>query len=263
MEMVNRGGFRLATFVSGRSDGPWIVLSNSLGASQVMWRPQMPLFERHYRVLAYDARGHGDSEAPQGPYSMADLVGDVLALMDHYGIDKADVAGLSMGGMTGLGLALDHRDRLNRLICCDARADATPAFIQSWDQRIAAVEAGGMQAVLEGTMQRWFTQPFRERETAVMAEMRAMVLKTSVAGYVGCARALQGLDYLKRLGDITTPTLYVVGAQDEGTPPDVMRAMAEATPGARYVELPDAAHIANVNNPQAFNNAIGDFLGLH
>lgn len=261
--MVDRGAFRLASYVSGRQEGaPWIVLSNSLASSHKMWTPQLALLESRYRVLRYDTRGHGNSDAPPGPYSFDDLVEDAVALMDRFSIARADYMGLSLGGMTGLGLALAHPERIERLICCDARADAPQEFVKSWDDRIAAIEAGGLEAILAGTMERWFTPGFRERDTDTLREMEAMMLSTSTTGYKGCAEALKRLDYLGALSRLSVPTLYIVGTEDPATPPVVMRDMAERTPGARIAEIPDAAHIANVDAPKDFNAAVADFLRL-
>lgn len=261
--LIDRGSFKLVGHISGPGgDAPWMVLSNSLGASSLMWWPQMPLLEAHYNVLVYDTRGHGDSDAPEGPYSFNELVSDVVALMNRFDIAQADFMGLSLGGMTGLGLALAHSKRIKRLICCDARADAPEPFAKSWDERIAAVSTGGMEAVLEGTMERWFTPAFRKREKDTIREIDAMFLQTSIAGYKGCAQALKTLNYLQDLGRIGVPTLYVGGSEDVSAPPAVMREMAEATPGAGFAEIADAAHIANINNQKAFDAAIANFLGL-
>ncbi len=258
---VPRNGFQLAACEDGPGgDAPVILLSNSLGASHEMWQPQLAALTKHYRVLRYDTRGHGQSDAPPGPYSFDDLVADVIAVLDHFSVKQADFMGLSLGCMTGLGVALSHPDRLRKLIACDGRADAPPPFVQSWDDRIAAIESNGMQGILAGTMERWFTDATRDRVPQFMAQMDAMFLATSITGYRSCAEALKTLDYLKDLGDIRTPTLYVAGSLDFGAPPDVMREMAQATPGSTFVEIADAAHLANVDNPDDFNAAVIDFL---
>lgn len=260
--MVARDGFRLAAQVSGRADGKWIVLSNSLAASAAMWEPQLPVLEKRYRVLRYDTRGHGRSDAPAAPYTFPDLVGDVVALMDHFGIARADYMGLSLGGMTGLGLALAHPERVDRLVCCDARADNPPPFVAMWDARIAAIGKGGMEAILDATLERWFSADFATRDPAGVSAAAEMVLATDPEGYRGCAAALKTLDYLKDLGTMTVPVLYVVGSEDMGAPPATMRAMAEATPGAQFAEVAGAAHIANMDRPALFARAIAAFLDL-
>jgi 3-oxoadipate enol-lactonase len=250
----------LNTQVDGDDGKPWIVLSNSLGANLSMWDPQIETLTARYRVLRYDTRGHGGSDTPEGPYSLDDLVGDVVALMDAKAIDTAAFMGLSMGGMTGLGLALDHGDRISRVVCADGRADAPPPFRDMWDGRIAAVEDGGLEAIVEGTLASWLTEDWRAANPEALDKVRTMVLGNDPKGYVNCCLALKRLDYLRRLGDATIPVLFVGGDQDMGASPEVMRAMADATPGGVYHTVPNAAHVANINAPEAFNAAVSDFL---
>lgn len=252
----------LNTKVDGDDGNPWLILSNSLGANLAMWEPQMDLLTGKYRVLRYDTRGHGQSDAPPGPYSFDDLIGDVLGLMDAYGIDRASFMGLSMGGMTGLGLAIHHPDRIERVVCADGRADAPDPFRAMWDQRMAAVEEGGLDAIADGTLATWFTEDWREANPDAAAGIRRMVVGNDPQGYIACCKALKELDFLRHLGDATVPVLYVGGSDDKGAAPDVMRAMADATPGGEFLEIPGAAHVANINAPQAFNAAIKDFLKL-
>lgn len=252
----------LNTKIDGVAGRPWIVLSNSLGADLSMWDPQIPFLAERFRILRYDTRGHGGSSTPRGPYSFDDLVGDVIALMDHYEIEKAHFMGLSMGGMTGLGLALEHPDRLERVICADGRADAPPPFRAMWDDRIGKVEASGLEAIIGGTLATWFTDDWRAANPDGEAKIRAMIAGNDPVGYVNCCRALQGLDYLRQLGGVTVPVLYVGGSEDKGASPEVMQAMADATPGGRYTEIPNAAHIANINATDAFNAAIAGYLGV-
>ena len=259
---VNGLGGPLSVLVTGRADGPTIVLSNSLGAGLGMWAPQRAALERHYRVIGYDTRGHGQSATPDGIYSFADLTGDVIAVMDHFNVAQADYIGLSLGGMTGLGLGLAYPDRFRRIVCACARADAPPPFANSWDDRIAAITAGGMKAIWPGTLERWLTPDFVAANPQTVASLAQDFTATTVVGYTGCARALQGLDYLRHLGGMTVPALYIAGAQDMGAPAGVMEAMAAATPGAAYRVVPDCAHIANLNRPEAFTEALSEFLEL-
>lgn len=262
MTLVKTNGTELWTRIDGPNDGPWLVLSNSLAATHEMWDPQIDLLTGRYRVLRYDSRGHGNSPASPPPYTFDDLAGDVIGLLDHFGIERCSFMGLSLGGMTGLGLALDNANRIERLVCCDARADAPPPFVQSWVDRMAIVRDKGTAALVDGSLDRWFTAAFRERSPDVVKRASAMIAGTSDAGYIGCAEALRRLDYLRRLPTMAVPTLYVVGKQDMGAPAEVMAEMAAATPGARYAEIDPAAHIANWENPVAFNAAIAPFLGL-
>lgn len=255
-------GVMIETEVSGRVSSPWIVLSNSLGATREMWRPQLEMLEGSFRVLRYDTRGHGGSSTPPSPYTLADLVGDAVAVMDAHGAETATFMGLSMGGMTALGLGLSHPERLTKAICCAARADAPAPFVQSWIDRIAAIEKGGVEAIWAGTLERWLTAATQEADPDLVAQFKTDFMKTTVEGYRGCAEALKKIDYLKDLPKFSVPTLFVSGAQDMAAPPAAMKQMADATPGSRYVEMPAAAHIVNCDNPDAFNQAIAEFLGL-
>tara|TARA_R110002124_G_scaffold53595_7_gene153730 strand:- start:19459 stop:20280 length:822 start_codon:yes stop_codon:yes gene_type:complete len=254
------GASQLNYQIDGPDAGPWIVLSNSLGATLDMWAPQMDMLTQTFQVLRYDTRGHGGSDAPAGPYDFDDLTGDVIALLDHLEIETAAFMGLSMGGMTGLGLALDHSKRIERLVCADARADAPEGFRTSWDERIAKVERGGLEAIVEGTLASWLTPDWHAANPQAARTIADMVLCNDPAGYIACCRALQGLDYLRRLPEISVPVLFVGGALDKGAAPEVMQAMADATPDARYHSIEGAAHVANINAPEAFNSAIEPFL---
>jgi len=262
VEIVDTGTVRLSCRIDGNSGNPWLILSNSLATDHSMWSPQIGVLTRAYRVLRYDTRGHGASTAPPAPYSLATLAGDVIAIMDRYDIEQADFMGLSLGGMTGLGLALDHPDRIRRLICCDARADAPEAYRQMWPANIARAREKGMDALVEPTLERWFSGSFRARKASrpVLNATGDMIRRTSVEGYAGCAAALMGLDYLPRLGSITVPTLYVVGENDPAAPRAVMEKMAAQTPAADFFAIPKAAHLSNLERPDAFNNAVKGWL---
>lgn len=261
IDRIPRDGFALAARASGRgADAPALLLSNSLGATQAMWATQRPWLEARFRVISYDTRGHGASDTPPAPYSFADLEADALAVLDFYGVRRAAVMGLSLGGMTGMGLAIRHPERVSRLVVCDARADAPPAFVASWDERVARIRADGLAAIWTSTAERWFVPATRGKAPELMETMRAMFLETTVEGYAGCAAALKTLDCLRHLPRVAAPTLYVVGAEDTGSPPDVMHAMAQATPGAGFAEIPGAAHIANIDAPDAFEAAVRPFL---
>lgn len=258
--MVQAGAARLATLVDGAEGLPWLILSNALAADMSMWDAQMPALTAHRRVLRYDARGHGASSAPAGPYDFGDLTGDVIALMDHYGIDNADIVGLSMGGMTALGLAIDHGARVRHAVCANARAAFPPPGMALWDQRAAAATQGGLAAVADGTVERWFTPATLARRPEVGAHARRMILATAPEGYLGCVAALKSLAYLPRLGEIRVPMLYIAGAEDGAAPAAVMAVMQAATQGARLVVLPDVAHLSNIEASEDFNAAVTSFL---
>lgn len=255
-------GDRIWTRVDGDASKPWLVLSNSITATHAMWDPQMSDLLRSYRVLRYHARGHGMSDAPSGPYSFDDLVSDVLGLMDHFGMEKPIFMGLSLGGMTGLGLALKAPTRLGALVCCDARADAPPPFVQGWDDRIRMVRASGLDAIVEGSIERWLSAPFRAANPEVVENVRRMIRTTSVVGFEGCAAALKELSFLDQLEHIKVPTLFVVGSEDAGAPVNVMQQMSERVTGSKLAIVQGSAHLPNLDNPLGFHNAIRAFLQL-
>lgn len=243
----------------GPTDAPVIVFSNSLGANLSMWQAQADCFKKAYRVVRYDHRGHGNTAVPPGPYSFEELSNDVVALMDALDIGRAHFVGLSMGGMTALGLALDHAARMLSITSCNCVAGYGPEGLKVWDERIAAVEANGLEPILDGTMQRWFTEPTIAARADEMAAIRAMIAATPVAGYLACCGALKQLNYLDRLSTITLPTLFIAGTHDLGAPASAMQDMHSRVAGSRYVEL-DAAHVSNIERPLEFNQALGDFL---
>jgi 3-oxoadipate enol-lactonase len=262
MSLIDTRTIALNHAVDGPADRPAILFSNSLGANLSMWQPQADHFRDRYRVVRYDQRGHGASAVPAGPYSFAELGDDALALADALGIERFHFVGLSMGGMTALGLALDHADRLLSVTAANCVAGFPPEGRQTWDDRITAVRANGLEPLLDATLERWFTAPTRAARPEQMAAVRAMVAATPLEGYLGCCGAIKALDYAGRLGDIAVPMLLVAGTHDMGTPAAAMRAMQAAVPGAEYVEL-DAAHVSNLERPAEFNAALDAFLARH
>jgi len=258
---VSCGDFSLSALETGQGEGaPVVVLSNSLAAGLGSFDPQRAVLEAQYRVIGYDTRGHGQSDAPEGPYTFDQVADDALAVMDHFGVERASFLGLSFGGMTGLGLGLKAPERLNRLICAAARADNPPPFVKSWDDRIAAIEEGGMAKIWPGTLERWLTEDYRAAHPEVVEELERDFLATSITGYKGCAAALKQLSYLDHLGGMRVPTLYISGSEDMGAPPAAMEEMAAATPDAEYVCIEGAAHFVNRNAEPDFNAAILEFL---
>lgn len=243
----------------GPIDAPVLLFSNSLGSNLSMWQAQADHFKSNYRVVRYDHRGHGGTAVPPGPYTFEVLCEDVVALMDALGIERAHFAGISMGGMTALGLALDHPDRLLSIASCNCVAGYNEEGLKVWDERIAAISANGLDPVIEGTIQRWFTQPTIEARAHEMAAVRDMIRATSVDGYLACCGALKSLDYLERLSSIETPTLFIAGTHDLGAPAAAMQDMHARVSGSHYVEL-DAAHISNMERVGEFNQALGSFL---
>jgi 3-oxoadipate enol-lactonase len=254
------GDASLAVQIDGDEGLPWLMLSNSLAADLTMWDDQLPALSRLRRVVRYDTRGHGDSSVPAGPYDFDRLTADAVAIMDHLQIRSADFLGLSLGGMTGLGLGLGSSERIRRLICCNARGEYPAAVVATWDARMKSVASGGMAAIADDTLARWFTERTRRENPGVAERARRMMLSTPAAGYCGCAAALKALDYRRHLPDLRVPTLYVAGEEDLAAPPGVMREMADATPGARLAVVPGAAHMANMDSPAVFNATVCGFL---
>jgi 3-oxoadipate enol-lactonase len=243
-------------------NAPTILLSNSLATTHRLWDGQVAFLTRRYRVIRYDTRGHGGSDVPAGPYGFEQLATDALAVLDHFGIEKFSFLGISLGGLTGIGLALSHPGRVERLVCSDARADAPPPVLKAWEERIATVKRDGVGSLAAATLERWLSPAFRAAEPASVGQIEAMFRETPVDGYISCVSALWRLDYLDRLGQLRVPTLYVVGAQDAAAPVAAMEDMAQRTPGAKLVVIDGSAHLPNLDNRTAFNAVIAPFLGL-
>lgn len=250
------------TKISGKENGPALLLLNSLGTTTEMWAPQRPLLEKHYRVIQIDTRGHGQSDTPAAPYSFDDLVADAFGVLDRNGIKTASVMGCSLGSMTALGMAVAAPERIERIVCTAARADSPPPFRQSWFDRVEILEQKGVEGLWDGSLANWLTPAFRDSKPQVVADMKANFLMTTVEGYRGCAMALKDLDYLKDLSTMDVPVLFVAGSEDKGAAPDTMREMTLAAKNGEFALVQDAGHIVNVNAPEAFTAAVSDFLGL-
>lgn len=255
---IELNGITFRYELDGPEGAPWIVFSNSLTTDVTMWDGEVAQLKDRYRILRYDTRGHGQTEASPAPYSFDVLMGDVIALMDAVGVDKAHYVGLSLGGMTGLGMAIAHGDRLLSLAACDARPFADPEWAAPWVDRIAIAREKGMEALVEPTVARWFTEDFQNEpaNAPVLDHVRRMIRETSVDGYTGCAGALQGLNYLPRLGEIEVPSLFMTGASDGSTPPECSRQMQAAVSGSECVIVTPASHISNLENPADFDAAL-------
>lgn len=250
-------GTRLHWRLDGPADAPVLLLSNSLGTNMEMWAPQMPILTQHFRVLRYDSRGHGLSDAPAGPYSI-DLLGrDAIGLLDALSIAKVRFAGLSKGGMVGQWLGANAPDRLSHLVLCNTAAEMAP--VEPWNARIALVKAQGMGDIVNGVVERWFTEPFRLAHPDAITPITAMLHATPVAGYVACCAAVRDMDQRASLPRINVPTLVIGGRQDPATPIAKSHDLANAIPGARLVEL-NAAHLSNIEQATAFTDALLAFL---
>ena len=240
--------------LEGPEDAPVLVLSNSLGTTLEMWDDQSPALREHFRVLRYDTRGHGGSPAPPGPYAIDELGRDVLSLLDHLGVERASFCGLSIGGMTGMWLASEAPERIERLVLCCTSALLGPKSV--WDERIETATERGMTALVDGVIERWFTPGFRLDNPEPVEKMARTLRGTDPEGYAGCCAAIRDMDLRDRLPSIRSPTLVVSGADDPATPPDHGRFIADAVPGARFELVPEAAHIANVEQPETVTRLI-------
>lgn len=256
---VAANGTEFRVLVDGSDDKPWLTCLHSLATRAELWDDQIEELTKAFRVLRMDARGHGGSDPAEGPYSFDQLARDVVAIWDQLGIEKSAVLGLSMGGMTAFGLALDHSSRVTRIVAADCRSDAPEFFRNMWTDRQRVLAEKGMESIAEITLPTWLTAETRQTRPDQVERVRSMILKTSHAGYLGATEALRTLNYKHRLADIRCPTCLVVGEAD-GPHPTEMRSMAESIPGVRFAEIPAAAHLANVENPEAFNRAVCSFL---
>jgi 3-oxoadipate enol-lactonase len=254
---VQLDGCSLRVRIDGPADAPWLVLSNSLGATLEMWEPQVAAFSQHYRVLRYDTRGHGQSSAPNGPCSIADLGGDVIGLLDALGIGRTHFCGLSMGGATGMWLATHASARIERLVLCNCIPWLGPPEVMN--ARIAQVRQQGMAPLVEAIIERWFTPGFRAREPAAVEQIRAALLATPAAGYAACCEAIRDMDQRVDVTRIQLPTLVIGGTHDPMPTVAAARAWAATLPQAQFVELA-AAHLSNIEAAQAFNAAVLRFL---
>ena len=244
--------------VDGADGAPWLVLSNSLATNLSMWDEQAAALKKSFRVLRYDQRGHGGTDAPAARYSFDLLIADVIALLDTLSIKRAHFGGLSMGGATALGLALRHPDRIDRAIICDSGCASTPATSQQWEERIAAARKGGMEAMVDSTMARWFPPETIKANPPYLDKVRAMIRTTPVEGFSGCAAALADHDFRSAVATVTRPLLFIVGEKD-GTAPVAMKDMHARLKGSRYVELAGAGHISNLDRSAEFTTAIQEF----
>jgi 3-oxoadipate enol-lactonase len=256
---VKANGITFNYEIEGPEGAPWLVLSNSLACNVSMWDPQAADLKRSLRVLRYDQRGHGQTEAPAGRYTFELLMADVIGLMDALSIARAHFAGLSMGGATGLGLAQRHPDRFDRIIICDSPCASTPATAQQWEERIVVAQEKGMDALVEPTITRWFPPETVAANPPHLDRVRQMIRTTPVNGFIGCAAALANHDFRSQVGSVTRPVLFVVGEKD-GTTPAAMRQIHETLQGSKFVQLPGAGHISSLDQPDAFTRAVREFL---
>jgi len=255
---INANGISINYQVDGREGAPWLIFSNSLMTNLTMWDDQVAELKDDYRILRYDQRGHGGTQAPDGKYTFDMLTADVVALMDALSIKRAHFAGLSMGGMTALFLAQRHPDRFDRVIACDCGPASTPVSAQQWKERIDLGAEKGMEALVDVTVNRWFPPDFVATRAPALDKVRGMIRTTPYKGFAGCAQALCDYDLRPGLPGITRPTLCIVGTKDATLAG--MEQIHATVPAARMVKLEGAGHISNLEQPQAFTKAVADFL---
>jgi 3-oxoadipate enol-lactonase len=249
--------------LNGPASAPVVTLSHSLATDLGMWEPQAQALAVRYRVLRYDTRGHGGTDAPLGPYSLELLARDAIGLLDALGIERTHFVGLSMGGMIGQLLGLTRPEKLRTLALCDTASRIPPEARPMWDERVRTAETQGMEPHVLPTLGRWFTPPFLERHPPVVETVRRMIRSTDPKGYAGCCQAIKLLDLTDRLSAIRVPTLILVGDEDAGTPVAASRTIHERIPGSQLVLIPNASHLSNLEQPEAFTQALLGFLEKH
>ncbi|WP_445116914.1 3-oxoadipate enol-lactonase [Acinetobacter sp. WZC-1] len=246
--------------ISGDASKPAMVFSNSLGTKFSMWKPQTEFFRNDFFVIHYDTRGHGESSAPQGPYSIDQLGQDVVNLLDHLNIEKVIFCGISMGGLTGQWLAIHKPERFNQMIICNTAAKIGQE--QAWNERAALVREQGLQPISSTAASRWFTEPFIQSQAAIVNQLQNDLATGNPEGYASCCEALAKADLREQLKDIHIPVLVIAGKQDPVTTVTDGQFLTDRIANSELFEI-DASHISNVEKPQDFNQALQLFFGAN
>jgi 3-oxoadipate enol-lactonase len=231
----------------GRDGAPAVALANSLGTDARIWDEVIGILAGNFRVLSYDKRGHGLSDAPAGDYTLDDHVADLAGLLDHVGMSRVALAGVSVGGLIAQGFALAHPERLAALVLCDTAPKVGDAAM--WDGRIAAIRRDGLSSIADGIMERWFSAEFRRTRADDLAGWRNLFIRSDIEGYCGTCATLRDADLSARVETIGTPTLVMVGEHDGSTPVPLVQALADAIPGALFEVIADAGHIPSIEQP--------------
>ena len=245
--------------VDGDPGAPAVVLASSLGTTHAMWEPQVGPLRERFRVIRCDRRGHGRSPAVPGPTTIEDLGRDLVELLDALDLERVSFCGLSLGGLEGMWLALRAPERVEGLVLACTSSSFAPR--ETWIERAATVRAEGLESIADATMDRWFSASFRDVEPGVVERFREMLVSTTPEGYVACCDVLADTDLTGDLERIRAPTLVVTGSEDPTITPARGDELAGAIPGARHVVVGGAAHLANVDRPEAFTSALVDHLG--
>lgn len=256
MQILDTGDVRLHYRVDGPDDGAPVVFANSLGTDMRLWDPILPLLPKGLRLIRYDKRGHGMSSCPSGNYSMGSLITDVEKLIDHLGVTNCVFVGLSIGGMIAQGLAVKRLDLVRAMVLSNTAAKIGNAAM--WDDRIAAVRAGGIESLADGVMERWFSAEFREKPELEL--WRNMLVRQPDDGYAGCSAAISGSDFYATTATLRLPTLGIAGAEDGSTPPDLVRETTDLIPGSRFHLIRRAGHLPCVEQPEEYAQVLSEFL---
>ena len=257
---ITANGISVSYTLEGPANAPVVTMSHSLATDSSMWDPTVPALADRFRILRYETRGHGATEAPKGAYTLDQLADDALALLKALNIQRTHWVGLSMGGMISQTLALKAPNVFLSLSLCDTSSRVPTEARPLWQDRIRTAETQGMEPLVQPTLERWFTAPFRERRKDVIDKVAAMIRNTPPAGYAGCCHAISALDLTDKISAIKIPTIVIVGEDDPGTPVAASRVMHEKIGGSRLEIIPAAAHLANMEQPDAFNKALAGFL---
>lgn len=241
-------------------DGPVVTMSHALGCNLSLWDEQAQALSARYRVLRYDTRGHGQTSAPPGAYSLEQMADDLHGLLTGLGVTATHFLGISMGGMIGQIFALKYPSMVRSLILSSTTSRYPAAARPVWAERIRAIETKGMEPLVEPALDRWFTATFRVRRQDVMDRVRAMIRSTPPQGYIGCCHAIPTIDVTDRLGEIQRPALVISGKEDPGTPVAMAREICAAIPSSELAILPSASHLCNLEQPETFNRCLLGFL---
>ena len=258
--LIAANGTTLNCAIDGLEGKPWLTFSNSLATDLGMWAPQVEAFKDDYHILRYDTRGHGGSDVPPGPYDPTMMAGDVIGLWDALGVATSHFVGLSMGGVIGLALALDHPRRVTSLCVCDSRANSHPVHMERWAARNKGAVEHGMAWLAADFTGHWFTPAAHAAKHPWIEPVRRMVEATDLQGYLAGVNVVTGVDFRPRLAELRVPTLSLAGAQDIGDFPDQAKAMHAAVPGSHLALIEGAAHLCNLEKPESFNAAIAAHL---
>lgn len=256
MKIADFGDVQINYREDGDPNGAPIVFSNSLGTDYRLWDQILPLLPAGLRIIRYDKRGHGLSSCPPAPYSMGALITDAERLLDHLDVKNCLFVGLSIGGMIAQGLAVKRLDLIRAMVISNTAAKI--GTVEMWDERIAAVHAGGIEALADPVMERWFSKSFREKPE--LTAWRNMLTRTPADGYIGCSAAISGTDFYTPTSGLSLPTLAIAGSEDGSTPPDLMRETAALIKGSKFHLIRSAGHLPCVEKPTEYAQVLSDFI---